>query len=939
MTTNQFELESTIFNVQGALDPDFLAIGLGGTSMMAMLWSVAMGRRVVGVEMRGDPFLGVHWNVREDFYHQLGLIDQMMLDRYGKAGVPQRSDGRTFSLAECFYSTETKAGDIVPDNVIDGFDDEQHIAGTIHHVEFIDDRWKDGVPGRILTLLRAPEPPSVPDPAKIRTNVVEVLDGPSTFQASAASILILLRRYLEAIERMDVESGLEHPRVRMFTRHRVVPSDDDGFVRDADGRLQIRIEALQEFDHKGKFVRVRRPGSQVIDLGVPELFMIAEGVRSSDAARLGFEQKPVTVDHGDGRGAVVAQADFLAGLIEVLVDGRLRRRISSSFDEEGREYWIRQIAVGHENDPEVGWVLVQVPDHLTFDPVKAGLVGEQTDPESPEYFAAYQVLVHDYYLEQCSEVLEIPKRELKRYQMVYGPKLFSLIEQVGDDARVAPNGVVAGDSFGNGHFLTSGGAMTGMVAHSARVLQYWRERDAGVSAEQAIVALADGIKADTHGWLEVSAKEYSQALPINFGAERTRDLARLGGIDEGARAHAVDASRRTRHALLPLDPSDWRRLFLRNGKVRSAPLPDLHPMHPALRVHSASKPGEKVAIAFVARSFDKDALEAIRALLRQPGVRLGVIHEAGATGLPEKERVRLAGCVAVADCNDALQICRAVNELSGPLGRPDRLLSTRDDLQVPLGQAREALALPGPTADAARNFDVPSRTRELLTRAGLPVLGEGEAVTNPHSLEVMSLHGVPAWFSATRTTLRNEASSDGRPLVDRIVLPRELDDPADLVVRRMAFAALKSLGMDSGLSHIRWYRRADGTTAFAKVSATPPTHPILALMGHAHGADMVQVWAKSAVRGLFTPIPRQHAAGLVYLHGVGEGERVTSVDGWETVQRELGESIAASRLPDIGSACRRGATGEGFVVIKHAQTKHVEQALDLITQVMKVSCS
>src|SRR2546421_369690 len=58
--------------------PDFLALGLGGTNMMSMLWTVAMGRQAVGVEMRGDPFLGVHWNIREDFYHQLGLIDQIL---------------------------------------------------------------------------------------------------------------------------------------------------------------------------------------------------------------------------------------------------------------------------------------------------------------------------------------------------------------------------------------------------------------------------------------------------------------------------------------------------------------------------------------------------------------------------------------------------------------------------------------------------------------------------------------------------------------------------------------------------------------------------------------------------------------------------------------------------------------------------------------------
>ena len=102
MTTHQTDHDLT-----GVPDPDFLALGMGGTNMMAMLWSVAMGRRTVGVEMRGDPFLGVHWNIREDLYHQLGLIDQMMVERYGEEGVPCGADGRLFRLAERFRSPHT----------------------------------------------------------------------------------------------------------------------------------------------------------------------------------------------------------------------------------------------------------------------------------------------------------------------------------------------------------------------------------------------------------------------------------------------------------------------------------------------------------------------------------------------------------------------------------------------------------------------------------------------------------------------------------------------------------------------------------------------------------------------------------------------------------------------------------------------------------------
>src|SRR6266516_5988828 len=571
---------------EAMIAPDFLALGLGGTNMMSMLWTVAMGRRAVGVEMRGDPFLGVHWNIREDFYHQLGLIDQMMLERYGEARLPRRGDGRIFRLADCFYSPHTAAGDIVADEIIDGFDADQHIVGTIHHVEFIDDRWRDGLPNRVITLLEPPAPPDQPDPRKIRTSMVDVLDGPSTFQAEAASIQKLLRRYLELIEQQDRETNRK-PRVQLFTHHRVAPAEGDGFIPCLDGRKRIRIEALQEFDFKGLFVRVREPGSEVIDLGVPELFMIAQGFSSTDAKRLGFEQHDVKVDHGDGRGPVVAQADFLAGLLDVLVGGRLRRRVSSEFDQDGKEYWARQIAVGHENDPEVGWVLVQVPDFKSFDPIESGLLPAGTDPGSPVFFASYQHLIYDYYIEQAAEILEIPRQELMKVQMIYGPTLFSLVERVGSDPLIAANGVVAGDSFGNGHFLTSGGAMTGMVGHSARVLEYWRSRDAGTSPAAAIRQLAESIREDTHAWLQVSAKEYSQAAPINFGAERIEQISKASGIDASVRANAIDAARRQRHALIPLDPSNWRRLFVRNGKVLSA-LPELDADHPLQRPEHAA---------------------------------------------------------------------------------------------------------------------------------------------------------------------------------------------------------------------------------------------------------------------------------------------------------------------------------------------------------------
>ncbi|PSN71509.1 hypothetical protein BS50DRAFT_284066 [Corynespora cassiicola Philippines] len=572
-------------SMDGVKDPDFLAIGLGGTNMLAMLWAVAMGKRTVGVEIRGDPFLGVHWNIREDMYHQLGLIDQMMMDRYGKNNLPKKIDGSLFSLADTFYHPSTNSRDVIPDAIADGYDKGHHMTGRILNIEYIDDRWIGGKPHRTVTSVSPPPIPQAPDPAKIRTCMRDVLDGPSTWQSGAFYIQLLLRRYLEKIEEIDLKAG-RTPRVRLFTKHRVV-EDGSGFLPRPCGRIQVRIEEVVEIDHQGQLVRMRSPGSDFIDLGVPELFSIATGVNCQDAERLGFKQHDVKVDHEDGRGPKVAQADFLAAQIEILVDGRLRRRIASEFDKYGNEHWVRQIAVGHEGDPRISWLLVEIPEYMSFCPIERGLLSPCSAKDSAEYFAAYQILLYDYYIEQASLILEVPPHVLRRISVVYGPKPFSLVERIGDNARIATNGVVAGDSFGNGHFLHSAGAMCGMIGHAYRFLEYWKRRESHC-VESSIRLLADRIKQDTEMLLEVSAKEFDQAIPTNFGAERGEKVAGASGIDLHKRAIVTETgSTRQRFSQAPLNPTDWRRLFIRNGKIECAELPKLSHLHPLLRKQGA----------------------------------------------------------------------------------------------------------------------------------------------------------------------------------------------------------------------------------------------------------------------------------------------------------------------------------------------------------------
>jgi hypothetical protein len=131
-----------------------------------------------------------------------------------------------------------------------------------------------------------------------------------------------------------------------------------------DGRVRVRIEQVDEVDVGGKVHRVRSPNSPITDIGVPELFMIAQGAHSTDAERLGFVKKDVMVDHGDGGGPTVAQADFVAGLFEMLVDGRVRVRIASEFDENDEEHWDDTMMVEYPDPWLFASVSVQLLDRF-----------------------------------------------------------------------------------------------------------------------------------------------------------------------------------------------------------------------------------------------------------------------------------------------------------------------------------------------------------------------------------------------------------------------------------------------------------------------------------------------------------------------------------------------------------------------------------------------
>ena len=402
------------------------------------------------------------------------------------------------------------------------------------------------------------------------------------------------------------------------------------------------------------------------------------------------------------------------------------------------------------------------------------------------------------------------------------------------------------------------------------------------------------------------------------------------------------------------------------------------------------------SVVFVAPFFAETTLRFISAVSRSEHTRTTLVSQDSASKLPAGLRQRLAGHVQVADGLDPAEIRRAVERVAQGTGRPvDRLLGTLEELQVPLGQVRDELDIEGMGAEASRNFRDKARMKSVLRAKGLPCARHALATTpadakafvesvgypvivkpkegsgsrgthrlsgpedlagclrsmppsaarplmleefivgEEHSFDSITVAGRPVWYSIN-DYLPGALDVVREPWIQWcVLLPREVDDPRYDGIKRIAAQALEALGMDTGMSHMEWFRRADGSVAISEVGARPPGARFVHLISWAHDFDLYRAWADVMVHGRFTPRPRPYAAGAAYLRGQGKG-RVKAVEGLDEVLAELGPVVVEKRLPRLGQPPSGTYEGEGFVIVRHPETRVVRDALQKIVSKVRI---
>lgn len=400
-------------------------------------------------------------------------------------------------------------------------------------------------------------------------------------------------------------------------------------------------------------------------------------------------------------------------------------------------------------------------------------------------------------------------------------------------------------------------------------------------------------------------------------------------------------------------------------------------------------------IVFVAPFFLNTTLRFLKGTLALPDTAVSLISQDPAEKLPGELRAGLAGHWRIDNGLDAGQIAGAVKQLSSRLGAVHRLFGPLEQLQVPLAQVREALDIPGINVNAAENFRDKSRMKTVLRAAdvacahhclahsagearafaenqGYPLVvkppagagGKGtwrldnndqlnaflanhnpsveqpclfeEFVTGEeHSFDSVVINGELVWHSISRYSPSPLQVMENAWIQWCVLLPRSIDGANYDPIRATAAKGLSALGLETGLTHMEWFQREDGSVAISEVGARPPGAQITTLLSYAHDRDFYHAWPRLMAFEEFEPPQRSYACGAAYLRAQG-GRRIRQVHGIDEVRRRFGPIIVEMHLPVAGQSRSDSYEGDGYCIVRHPDTEVVENALNTIIQLVHV---
>ncbi|HEV8485757.1 MAG TPA: hypothetical protein VGV87_19595 [Blastocatellia bacterium] len=396
-------------------------------------------------------------------------------------------------------------------------------------------------------------------------------------------------------------------------------------------------------------------------------------------------------------------------------------------------------------------------------------------------------------------------------------------------------------------------------------------------------------------------------------------------------------------------------------------------------------------IIFVSRNMTGESLRHARAINSLADVSLLGIAEHS----PEEHEV-FDQLACVRDAHDASQLIAAARELAGEQGELNLIVTTQEPLLESVARASVALGLQGPDVSAVRRVLDKSLLKPILERAGINTARDRVLTGREDARRFVAEVGLPivlkpfggsgglaTWCirsidqlemalelmrpSAENAVLAEEYLHGRELCIDTITIANEprfhslcyyrpsileaLEDPriqwscvmprdisADIYREfiEKGLAAVRALSVGNAMTHMEGFLVEEGIR-FTDATLRPAGARIAPMLAYAYDIDPYVAWARVAVDGCFDgPWERKYAVGTIFLRGLGCGP-VKEVHGMESVESQIGESLVDIRLPRAGAAKSVTYTGDGYITVRHPETRGVEEALDFIVRTIRIT--
>jgi biotin carboxylase len=350
----------------------------------------------------------------------------------------------------------------------------------------------------------------------------------------------------------------------------------------------------------------------------------------------------------------------------------------------------------------------------------------------------------------------------------------------------------------------------------------------------------------------------------------------------------------------------------------------------------------------------------------------------------------------VSDPLDTGQLVDAAHKLAARHGPIHRVLGILEPLQVQLAHVRQALGVAGTSPEVADLFRDKGRMKDELRRHGLPCARHAVITCAADAADFVARVGFPIVIkppagqgckSTWRITdaeqlqqaLQAIRASPERPAIAEeflrgrefsfetitiggevrfaslsryfptplevmenpwvqwvVVLPRDISGGEYADAHELGIRTVKALGLETGFTHMEWFRRDDGSLAIGEIAARPPGAQIVVCNNYAHDADFHRAWARAVVDEAFDgPFERKYAVGIAFLRGIGRGH-VIRLSGLDAANQRVGHLVVESRLPKIGTPRADTYEGDGHVIVRHPDVEVVKAAMQVIIESIRI---